>query len=175
MRWVQITALLAWLLVGSTGASAQTLDLPQPSGPVILSVSGNIAKGNARDAQGRAVAHFDRDMLEKLGMVTVATHTPWHQELQRFEGIPGTALLDAVGAAGTELRAWAINDYVVRIPQDDLRMHGPILALRSNGQYLAVRDKGPVFLVYPYDSAPNLRSNVYYLRSIWQLRRIEIQ
>jgi hypothetical protein len=40
---------------------------------------------------------------------------------------------------------------------------------------MAVRDKGPLFVVYPFDDSAALRSSVYYERSIWQLKALEIQ
>lgn len=40
---------------------------------------------------------------------------------------------------------------------------------------IPVRDKGPLFIVYPFDSAAELRSSTYYERSIWQLKAVEIQ
>lgn len=38
---------------------------------------------------------------------------------------------------------------------------------------MSVRDKGPLWVIYPYDSDPALQSEVTYARSIWQLVRIE--
>ena len=40
---------------------------------------------------------------------------------------------------------------------------------------MAVRDKGPLFIVYPYDSDEVLRSERYYNRSAWQLKSLEIE
>jgi len=37
-----------------------------------------------------------------------------------------------------------------------------------------VRDKGPLFMIYPFDAQPELRSAVYYSRSVWQLSEIEV-
>jgi hypothetical protein len=48
----------------------------------------------------------------------------------------------------------ALDDYTREIPIDDLVQKGAILALKRNGEYLSVSDKGPLFVVYPYDSSP---------------------
>ncbi len=40
---------------------------------------------------------------------------------------------------------------------------------------MAVRDKGPLFVIYPYDSNTELQSELYFGRSAWQLRTIEVQ
>jgi hypothetical protein len=38
---------------------------------------------------------------------------------------------------------------------------------------MSVRDKGPLWVIYPYDS-DDYRSEVIYSRSIWQLDRLEV-
>ena len=43
-----------------------------------------------------------------------------------------------------------------------------------NGDVMLVRNKGPLWVVYPYDENPEYRSEVIYSRSIWQLDRIEV-
>ncbi len=40
---------------------------------------------------------------------------------------------------------------------------------------MAVRDKGSLFVIYPFDARPELRSALYYGRSAWQLRTIDVQ
>jgi hypothetical protein len=43
-----------------------------------------------------------------------------------------------------------------------------------NDQAIPVRTKGPLFIVYPFDTKAELRSNVYYERSAWQLKSIAV-
>ena len=50
-----------------------------------------------------------------------------------------------------------------------------VLALKRNGEYLSVRDKGPLFIVYPYDTNVELRSPRYYGRSAWQLASLIVR
>jgi hypothetical protein len=72
------------------------------------------------------------------------------------------------------LRLRALNDYRVDVPWDDAQRNDPIVARLLDGEPMAVRDKGPLFLIYPFDDRPELRSAVYYSRSAWQLRTIEV-
>ena len=51
---------------------------------------------------------------------------------------------------------------------------GPIIAYMMNGEEMSVRNKGPLWLVYPYDLNHEYRSEVIYSRSIWQLDRIDV-
>jgi hypothetical protein len=58
---------------------------------------------------------------------------------------------------------------------EDVRKYNVILALKRDGEYMPVRDKGPLFIVYPFDSDPELKNRVYYGRSVWQVARLEIK
>jgi hypothetical protein len=50
-----------------------------------------------------------------------------------------------------------------------------ILALKKNGAYLPVRNQGPIFVIYPFDLNPGLYNEVYFSRSVWQVKSIEVQ
>ena len=107
--------------------------------------------------------------------MSIETTTPWYKGRQTFEGVSLEKLLRSVGAQGDRLIVIALNDYVTEIPMDDLSSRGPILALKRNGEYMPVRDKGPLFIVYNYDSNPELKSQTYYGRSAWQVARLIVK
>lgn len=158
-------ALFALSLVLATALGAARAEpLPLPTERVALRIAGSIARTNEAGA-----AVFDIPMLESLGPVTIETTTLWTQGKQTFTGVPLARLLDAVGAKGAVIEATAINDYWVEIPVSDAVPDGPIIAWERNGRPLSIRDKGPLWLVYPYDSRPEYQSEVIYARSIWQL------
>ena len=93
----------------------------------------------------------------------------------KFEGVPLAKVMDAVGASGDRLLAIALNDYSTELPMEDSRKYAVILALKRDGEYMPVRDKGPLFIVYNYDSHPELKSQQFYSRSVWQLTRLEVK
>ena len=156
-------------LLGALAATpARALDAP--TGPVILSVSGRIAHRNAIDA-----AEFDLAMLRKLPQHSFSTRTPWYPQPRKFSGVPLQELMKAVGAQGSTARAVALNDYRVDIPTDDFARHGALLAHLLDDQPMAVRDKGPLVIIYPFDDRPELRTALYYGRAIWQLRSLELR
>jgi hypothetical protein len=37
---------------------------------------------------------------------------------------------------------------------------------------MSLREKGPLWVIYPYDSDPAYRTEETYSRSIWQLNRL---
>jgi hypothetical protein len=159
---------LASLVLPVTSPRAE--QLPMPKDTPILTVSGKIRNFNVADT-----AVFDRAMLEALGMRSFETHTPWYDEKARFEGPPMTKVLEAVGAYGERVQALALNDYATEIPISDFARFGTILAMKRDNVYLNVREKGPLFVVYPYDSDSELRQQKYYGRSAWQVAQLIIK
>jgi len=149
---------------------SRAAELPTPAEAVILTVSGKISVFNDGDR-----ARFDRPMLEALGTTSFRTQTPWYEQPVTFEGVLMTRLMQAVGASGTVLQAYALNDYVSEIPIEDFARYGTLLALKRDGAYMPVRDKGPLFIVYPYDTDPELRSQRFYGRSAWQVARLVVR
>ena len=69
----------------------------------------------------------------------------------------------------------ALNDYKVEIPFEDTLAFRVVLATRLDGKTMAVREKGPLFIVYPYDDSADLRNERYYNRSAWQLRTLDVR
>ena len=162
-----LTVLVAgWL--GCLAGSALALDKPTER-PILL-VTGKIGIKNAPEG-----AQFDMKMLAALPQHSFTTRTPWYDQPMRFTGPLLSDVLAAVQAQGTVLEAAAINDYKIRIPADDARKFKVIVARLLNDQPMKVRDKGPLFVVYPFDSERELRSSTYYERSIWQLKALDIQ
>lgn len=163
----------AWLRWGSglllaAALPAQALD--KPAGPVVLTLSGRI-----RNPNDGARAQFDMAMLEALPQQSFSTGTPWYAQARRFTGPLLREVLGAAGAQGRQLRLLALNDYRVEMPFDDVLRYDVIVARLLDERPMAVRDKGPLFVIYPFDARPELRSAVYYSRSAWQLRTIEVR
>ncbi|WP_425040316.1 molybdopterin-dependent oxidoreductase [Primorskyibacter sp. S187A] len=161
-----LTVILVVMAWSSVAAMAEALKTPEAD--IVLSVSGDIAQTNA---EGLAV--FDMDMLRAMPVETITTTTIWTEGEQVFEGVPLKAVMDMLGATGSVILASAINDYTVEIPADSLTETVPIVAFAQNGEEMSRRQKGPLWIVYPYDRAPEFRTEVIYSRSIWQLDRLE--
>jgi hypothetical protein len=84
-------------------------------------------------------------------------------------------LMKLVGATGERVMVVALNDYTTEIPMEDFGKFNVILAIKRNGEYMPVRDKGPLFVIYPYDSSPDLKTQTYYARSAWQVAKIIVR
>ncbi|QBF30833.1 molybdopterin-dependent oxidoreductase [Thalassococcus sp. S3] len=148
-------------------AGAALAEQPKaPVGEVILEISGQLEAGEA--------VQLDMDMLRSLPETEFETSTIWTEGVQRFTGVSLSDLLAHVGVEGGTLRAIAINDYAVEIPVSDAEAGGPIIAYLHNGREMSVRNKGPLWIVYPFDGDARYKTEEYYARSIWQLAAIEV-
>ncbi|WP_432289048.1 oxidoreductase (plasmid) [Aminobacter sp. BA135] len=165
-----VTVATSLALFALSSAQAEDSKLQAPKGTPILVIEGKISVTN-----GNGVASFDRDMLEALGVTSIETTTPWFTGMVKFEGVPLQKIMELVGADGKEAVAVALNDYKTTIPTEDFALHNVLLALKRDGHYMEVSDKGPLFIVYPYDSKPELQSQKFYSRSVWQLARLIIR
>ena len=143
--------------------------LSAPLGDVILTVKGQMTQTNTPEG-----ASFDLDMLQKVGTVTFSTTTPWTEGVQTFTGVPLNHLLMHIGAAPSRMKVAAINEYQVEVPATDAVDGGPILAWEQSGRMLSIREKGPLWLVYPFDSKSEYRTEEIHSRAVWQVVQIEL-
>lgn len=165
-----LTSLTGALAAPAEAALAPPSPLATPEGPVVLTVGGAMRNAN-RD--GRAA--FDMAMLEKLPQVSFSTQTPWYPQARKFTGPLLRDVLAAAGAQGRTIEARALNAYRVTLPVADVERYDVIVARLLDDKPMAVRDKGPLFLIYPFDRAPELRNSVFYGRSAWQLTHLELR
>jgi hypothetical protein len=164
-RFLQFFGGTLWL-AGAGNANA----LEAPTGSVILTISGKVTSPNIGQTAG-----FSMAMLEALPQKTFTTKTPWYPAPVEFTGPLLRDVLAAAGSKGDKLVALALNDYKTEIPMTDTIAHDMIVARLLNGKPMAIRDRGPLFIVYPFDTKAELRAERYYNRSAWQLSRLIVQ
>jgi hypothetical protein len=170
MRSFRFVLILLWLGVFFVTAGAARADhMSAPVGDVILTIKGQMTQTNTPDG-----AEFDLDMLQKIGTISFSTSTPWTKGLQDFTGVPLNQLLTHIGATPASLSVSAINEYQVVVPASDAIDGGPILAWQQNGKLLSVREKGPLWLVYPFDAKSAYRTEEIHSRAVWQVVQIDL-
>jgi hypothetical protein len=153
-----ITILLALTLTAGN-ATSQPLDIP-----LVIATKDD------------APLHLDLADLDAMPQESFVTGTLWTEGETRFSGVPLAVLLDqaGIGDDATRIALVALNDYKVEIPLDEIEDTRPIVATRMDGKVMAVRDKGPYWLVYPYDEDTRYRTEAIYARSIWQLGQLRV-
>jgi hypothetical protein len=162
--------LQSMFLLAGLALTLPTLALDKPAGRPVLTVSGKIAETNSGDK-----ARFDMAMLEALPQHTFTTRTPWYDRPVQFTGPLLADVLTAVKASGQTVSAVAINDYKINIPVADTSKYKVIVARLLDGKPMPVREKGPLFVIYPFDDDSTLRASTYYERSIWQLKALDVK
>ena len=134
---------------------------------VVLSIDGKVRQGQP--------VQLTLDELDQLPQTIIRTATPWHDHVVEFQGVTLSSLMDLVGAEGETAFVLALNEYSAEVPLADFATFEPILATRQDGQVMSVADKGPLFIVYPYDEHPELQAEKFYLRSVWSVSSITIE
>lgn len=134
-----------------------------------------IVTGKVRMPDGTKDIALTASVLEQLPQRTITTNAPWTKEPQAYTGVLLRDLLAHLGATGTSLQVTALNDYAASIPVEDARRFDVIVAHKVNGKPIPVRDRGPLLVMYPFDSIPELQNRSYYERAIWQVKSVHVQ
>ncbi len=153
----------ATLALAGCAAFAQTLPAQRP----VLEISGKVTTSPVQ---------LDMAALQRLPQRSFKTNTPWTREPHTYSGPLLRDVLALAGAQGaTNIKAVALNDYQISIPAEDAAKLDVIVAHQVDGKAIPVRERGPLFVIYPFDSAPELRTTRYYERAIWQLKSMRIE
>lgn len=121
-----------------------------------------------------ATVTFSMADLDALDQVTITTTTIWTEGELTFTGPSLQSILSMAEIESPNLTLTALNDYAIEMPAPEVDAIYPILATRMDGEPMSVRDKGPFWIVFPYDSDPAFQTETVYSQSIWQLDRIDV-
>lgn len=165
--WIRLILLC---LIGLSSTISFATELPQSEGRVILTVSGNISRTNHEQN-----ARFDRRMLAQLPQHTLTTQTPWTEKPHTYEGVLLWDLLQSLGASGQHVTALALNGYQSDIKMDIIQSYPILLAMKDNGTQMRVRNKGPLWIIYPISEYPELDAPKHYEGMVWQLSALEVK
>lgn len=162
-----LTLALASVLLALPASACRPPVAPEA---VILTIDGLI-----RDCDGHFEVQFDLAALQALPRKTIETRNPWDVGLTRYEGVLLRDLMDGVGAHGTVMTIQALDDYHADLPLTDTRRFDILLAYERNGALMKVRDRGPLFVVFPFSGDPQLETETRYAQSVWQVTRITVK
>lgn len=122
---------------------------------------------------GRSVS-FTYEELLALPQTEFRTGTIWTSDVDSYAGPSLVAVLDAAEMPLDNLRIYAINDYNVELPTDRISADAPVLALQVNGRPFSIREKGPIWLLFPFDDDDSYRTEDHFALSVWQLQQIDV-
>lgn len=143
--------------------------LPAPSDAVVLTITGEIEHPNVGDEM-----HLDMAALESLPAVTYSTETPSHDQHENFTGVRINTLLEAIGSDAREIMAIGLDDYKFTLADLDFERYPIIIAYRQDGEYISVRNLGPLRIIIPISEHPELNTPINESRAVWQLVALEL-
>ena len=149
---------------------AENGTLKEPESRPILRVSGNI-----KVSKDGTTAFFDYAQLKTFKQHELKAKRPWFDDERTHTGPLLKDVLDFLQAKEANLKVIAHNSYTNEIPYEDIRDIDILLAIDKDGMPMRVRDKGPVYITYPFEDNPELQDERYYGRSVWMLKSIEVQ
>lgn len=157
-----------FLLVAAGSAAAGTLSAPTDT--AILRLDGNLDAVNVESA-----TVFDLPMLKALGSETFSAKTEWTEGTPIFTGVPLKALIDKVGASGSEIIATAADGYAIAIPMTDLDRYTVLLVYAIDGLELDPADKGPLWIMYRWDQMTAQEIEDKSPNAVWQLQQLTFE
>ena len=121
-------------------------------------------------------ATYTLEELLALPQTTVVTTNDYVDTATTFQGPRLRAVLEPlnVGPDAT-LKMVALNDFSSNVPAVDAFEYDVILAVLRDGEPMSVRDKGPIWVIYPMDDHAELRDEAFNGRLVWQLKTIAIK
>ncbi len=123
-----------------------------------------------------ATKEFSRAELKELAQTSYRTSTEWTDGSPEFSGPLARDVIASVGFGdATTAVMIAANDYAIEVPVDELMKYNVILATSVDGKRLSLRDKGPIWVMYPRDQHKELQDPMFNGRLIWQMVRIELK
>ncbi|MHC0053606.1 putative pterin-binding protein [Actibacterium sp. D379-3] len=134
----------------------------------LLTVTSTIADGTT------ITQEFSAEELLALEQVEVLTANDYVEGDVSFSG----PLLRSVFPDGTldpsdTIKLTALNNYSTEMPASEALDYNVILAMSQNGVRMSVRDKGPLWVIYPMNDHKELREPLFNDRLVWQLSKME--
>lgn len=142
---------------------------------LMLSVGATWSDGlHSINARGE-VRHFTIEEIVQLPITKITTKSPWLDEVATFEGPTLASVADHLGLSLDGITLTAMDDYFIELSREDIETYQPIVAHTMNGVSLAETLHGPFWLMWPFDSYPEINRDGYYMQAIWQLVHIDQQ
>lgn len=162
LAWLAgMVVLTACMLLSGCGQGTADPEAISRTGPVVLVIT-----GVDEDHRGsRAVTYdglyaiygievqgargFTRPELMAMSWRQIRADFPDGSSERVFDGPRLSDVLRAAGLEGASVRLTAMDGYEAEVPADLIARYEPILALRADGDPLAIGGLGPVMLVWP--------------------------
>ncbi len=118
---------------------------------------------------------ISRDQLLQLPQKEITTSLPWVDGKLVYSGVTLQTVLETMDLPiASQVTFVALNDYKIAVPKEDFYDYQPIIAIKQDGEFMSVRDKGPYWLIYPLSTRPDIDNTDFHAKMIWQIRDIHL-
>ena len=126
-------------------------------------------------ASDRSESFSLADLLA-MEQTTIVTKNDYVDEATEFRGPSLRSILEDMDVErDATLKMIALNDFWSDVPAADAFDYDVILAVLREGEPMSVREKGPIWVIYPMDEHPDLQDEIYNDRLVWQLKTIFVE
>ncbi len=126
---------------------------------------------------GTAVKTYSLEQLDALEQTTYVTKNPFIDGTSEFSGPLARVVFADAGQdmpKDAQVRVSAINDYKIDMPLSDILDYDVMLATRRDGQPMSLREKGPIWIMYPISDHLELEDEAINSRLVWQTKSIQV-
>lgn len=113
--------------------------------------------------------------LEVFPLVSVGTETPWTNGILHFKGPLLRDILRDAGAIGNIIQVGGLDGRSAIIPREDIETYDVIVACQINGEYFGLRDRGPLWIIYPWSENSEIQTATFYERGIYHLGFLSVE
>ncbi|TCN84176.1 hypothetical protein EDB65_11073 [Vibrio crassostreae] len=118
---------------------------------------------------------LSREQLLQLPQQEIITSLPWVDGELVYSGVTLQTVLETMDLPiASQVTFVALNDYKIAVPKEDFYDYQPIIAIKQDGEFMSVRDKGPYWLIYPLSTRPDIDNTDFHAKMIWQIRDIHL-
>lgn len=113
--------------------------------------------------------------LKALPATIVTTETIWTDQEHTYTSILFADLIKTlnIDTKGKSATMTALNDYAIKVNVETLIQHNAFIAYAQDGEPMRIRDKGPLWVLYPFSDQPEINIPPFQAHAIWQLKTLE--
>lgn len=127
--------------------------------------------GNTNDAAPQYIT--PKVLAKTFKSIKVDLYNPWEKREDKYEGVLLSELAKKYGKNTNSLKLIALDDYTIEFLKDEYENERIMIAFKVNDEYISVRKKGPMRIVYlDYDPSKKRYENNLY-KWMWMIKKIE--
>ncbi|GHA29519.1 molybdopterin-binding protein [Oceanisphaera arctica] len=144
----------------------------QATEPVVLTLYGDIQLDDRQYDR----LDFTLSELQALPQADITTAHPWVTQAHHYHGVDLNRLMARLFGHRRVVSLYleALNGFSVAVDWPQISPFSPIIAWQEDERLMSRRNKGPLWLMLPYDRVPKVQQADFLHFMAWQLRVIRV-